>query len=95
MISYPRYAIIRLIKNIYEKGSYQYAVRDCTLDQDGNGDSDKNPYISVDFENNLESCLEAANMMEDEGYKEITPFILEDEGKSGTYTWEYVRQHSI
>ena len=63
--------------------------------QDGNGDSDKNPYISVDFENNLESCLEAANMMEDEGYKEITPFILEDEGKSGTYTWEYVRQHSI
>ncbi|MBS5642248.1 hypothetical protein KHX12_12500, partial [butyrate-producing bacterium] len=39
--------------------------------------------------------IEAANMMEDEGYKEITPFILEDEGKSGTYTWEYVRQHSI
>ena len=69
----------------------QYAI--AHLDQDGNGDSDKNPYISVDFENNLESCLEAANMMEDEGYKEITPFILEDEGKSGTYTWEYVRQH--
>ena len=58
----------------------QYAI--AHLDQDGNGDSDKNPYISVDFENNLESCLEAANMME-------------DEGKSGTYTWEYVRQHSI
>lgn len=57
----------------------QYAI--AHLDQDGNGDSDKNPYISVDFENNLESCLEAANMMEDEGYKEITPFILEDEGK--------------
>ena len=71
----------------------QYAI--AHLDQDGNGDSDKNPYISVDFENNLESCLEAANMMEDEGYKETTPFILEDEGKSGTYTWEYVRQHSI
>ena len=71
----------------------QYAI--AHLDQDGNGDSDKNPYISVDFENNLESCLEAANMMEDEGYKEITPFILEDEGKSGTYTWEYVRQHSM
>ena len=34
-------------------------------------------------------------MMEDEGYKEITPLILEDEGKSGTYTWENVRQHSI
>ena len=45
----------------------QYAI--AHLDQDGNGDSDKNPYISVDFENNLESCLEAANMMEDEGYK--------------------------
>ena len=58
----------------------QYAI--AHLDQDGNGDSDKNPYISVDFENNLESGLEAANMMEDEGYK-------------GTYTWEYVRQHSI
>ena len=40
----------------------QYAI--AHLDQDGNGDSDKNPYISVDFENNLESCLEAANMME-------------------------------
>ena len=52
----------------------QYAI--AHLDQDGNGDSDKNPYISVDFENNLESCLEAANMMEDEGYKEITPFHL-------------------
>ena len=71
----------------------QYAI--AHLDQDGNGDSDKNPYITVDFENNLESCLEAANMMEDEGYKEITPFILEDEGKSGTYTWEYVRLHAI
>lgn len=76
-----------------EVTNMQYAI--AHLDQDGNGDSDKNPYISVDFENNLESCLEAANMMEDEGYKEITPFILEDEGKSGTYTWEYVRQHSI
>ena len=41
----------------------QYAI--AHLDQDGNGDSDKNPYISVDFENNLESCLEAANMMRD------------------------------
>lgn len=56
------------------------------LDQDGKADCDQNPYISVDFENNLESCLEAANMMEDEGYQEVTPFILEDEGKSGTYT---------
>ena len=63
-----------------EVTNMQYAI--AHLDQDGNGDSDKNPYISVDFENNLESCLEAANMME-------------DEGKSGTYTWEYVRQHSI
>ena len=71
----------------------QYAI--AHLDQDGNADCDKNPYISVDFENNLESCLEAANMMEDEGYQEVTPFILEDEGKSGTYTWEYVRNHSI
>ena len=43
----------------------QYAI--AHLDQDGNGDSDKNPYISVDFENNLESCLEAANMMERPG----------------------------
>lgn len=34
-------------------------------------------------------------MMEDEGYQEVTPFILEDEGKSGTYTWEYVRIHTI
>ena len=71
----------------------QYAI--AHLDQDGTADCDQNPYISVDFENNLESCLEAANMMEDEGYQEVTPFILEDEGKSGTYTWEYVRQHSI
>ena len=62
----------------------QYAI--AHLDQDGKADCDQNPYISVDFENNLESCLEAANMMEDEGY---------DEGKSGTYTWEYVRIHTI
>ena len=47
-----------------EVTNMQYAI--AHLDQDGNGDSDKNPYISVDFENNLESCLEAANMMEDE-----------------------------
>ena len=65
----------------------QYAI--AHLDQDGKADCDQNPYISVDFENNLESCLEAANMME------VTPFILEDEGKSGTYTWEYVRIHTI
>ena len=71
----------------------QYAIEH--LDQDGKADCDQNPYISVDFENNLESCLEAANMMEDEGYQEVTPFILEDEGKSGTYTWEYVRIHTI
>ena len=58
----------------------QYAI--AHLDQDGKADCDQNPYISVDFENNLESCLEAANMME-------------DEGKSGTYTWEYVRIHTI
>lgn len=57
----------------------QYAI--AHLDQDGKADCDQNPYISVDFENNLESCLEAANMMEDEGYQEVTPFILEDEGK--------------
>ena len=41
----------------------QYAI--AHLDQDGKADCDQNPYISVDFENNLESCLEAANMMED------------------------------
>lgn len=58
----------------------QYAI--AHLDQDGKADCDQNPYISVDFENNLESCLEAANMMEDEGYQEVTPFILEDEGKT-------------
>ena len=52
-----------------EVTNMQYAI--AHLDQDGNGDSDKNPYISVDFENNLESCLEAANMMEDEGYNMI------------------------
>ena len=45
----------------------QYAI--AHLDQDGKADCDQNPYISVDFENNLESCLEAANMMEDEGYQ--------------------------
>ena len=38
----------------------QYAI--AHLDQDGKADCDQNPYISVDFENNLESCLEAANM---------------------------------
>ena len=38
-----------------EVTNMQYAI--AHLDQDGNGDSDKNPYISVDFENNLESCL--------------------------------------
>ena len=47
----------------------QYAI--AHLDQDGNGDSDKNPYISVDFENNLESCLEAANMMEAVSYTHL------------------------
>ena len=36
-----------------EVTNMQYAI--AHLDQDGNGDSDKNPYISVDFENNLES----------------------------------------
>lgn len=45
----------------------QYAI--AHLDQDGKADCDQNPYISVDFENNLESCLEAANMMEDEGIR--------------------------
>ena len=40
----------------------QYAI--AHLDQDGNGDSDKNPYISVDFENNTcAPLLECTNML--------------------------------
>ena len=29
-------------------------------------------------------------MMMDEGYKMVTPFFIEDGGKAGTYSWEYV-----
>ena len=36
---------------------------------------------------------EAATMMMDEGYKMVTPFFIEDGGKAGTYSWEYVNAH--
>ena len=42
-----------------------------------------------------ESCLEAATMMMDEGYKMVTPFFIEDGGKAGTYSWEYVNAHLV
>ncbi len=47
---------------------------------------EENPCINVDFENEEESCLEAATMMMDEGYKMVTPFFIEDGGKAGTYS---------
>lgn len=71
----------------------QYAI--AHLDSEGKADDKGNPYISIDFENNLESCLETVNMMTDEGYKNVTPFVLEDGGKSGTYSWEYVNAHPV
>ena len=39
--------------------------------------------------------LEAATMMMDEGYKMVTPFFIEDGGKAGTYSWEYVNAHLV
>ena len=31
----------------------------------------------------------------DEGYKMVTPFFIEDGGKAGTYSWEYVNAHLV
>ena len=64
-----------------------YAVRNPSMEE--------NPCINVDFENEEESCLEAATMMMDEGYKMVTPFFIEDGGKAGTYSWEYVNAHLV
>ena len=30
-----------------------------------------------------------------EGYKMVTPFFIEDGGKAGTYSWEYVNAHLV
>ena len=64
----------------------QYAIAHLDPNED-NPSMEENPCINVDFENEEESCLEAATMMMDEGYKMVTPFFIEDGGKAGTYSW--------
>ena len=71
----------------------QYAIAHLDPNED-NPSMEENPCINVDFENEEESCLEAAMMM-DEGYKMVTPFFIEDGGKAGTYSWEYVNAHLV
>ena len=76
-----------------EKRSCTYSAH---LDpNEDNPSMEENPCINVDFENEEESCLEAATMMMDEGYKMVTPFFIEDGGKAGTYSWEYVNAHLV
>ena len=60
----------------------QYAIAHLDPNED-NPSMEENPCINVDFENEEESCLEAATMMMDEGYKMVTPFFIEDGGKAG------------
>ena len=72
----------------------QYAIAHLDPNED-NPSMEENPCINVDFENEEESCLEAATMMMDEGYKMVTPFFIEDGGKAGTYSWEYVNAHLV
>ena len=72
----------------------QYANAHLDPNED-NPSMEENPCINVDFENEEESCLEAATMMMDEGYKMVTPFFIEDGGKAGTYSWEYVNAHLV
>ena len=72
----------------------QYAIAHLDPNED-NPSMEENPCINVDFENEEESCLEAATMMMDEGYKVVTPFFIEDGGKAGTYSWEYVNAHLV
>ena len=62
----------------------QYAIAHLDPNED-NPSMEENPCINVDFENEEESCLEAATMMMDEGYKMVTPFFIEDGGKAGTF----------
>ena len=69
----------------------QYAIAHLDPNED-NPSMEENPCINVDFENEEESCLEAATMMMDEGYKMVTPFFIEDGGK---YSWEYVNAHLV
>ena len=71
-----------------------YAIAHLDPNED-NPSMEENPCINVDFENEEESCLEAATMMMDEGYKMVTPFFIEDGGKAGTYSWEYVNAHLV
>ena len=61
----------------------QYAIAHLDPNED-NPSMEENPCINVDFENEEESCLEAA-----------TPFFIEDGGKAGTYSWEYVNAHLV
>lgn len=72
----------------------QYAIAHLDPNED-NPSMEENPCINVDFENEEESCLEAATMMMDEGYKMVTPFFIEDGGKAGTYSWEYVNANLV
>ena len=72
----------------------QYAIAHLDPNED-NPSMEENPCINVDFENEEESCLEAATMMMDEGYKMVTPFFIEDGGKAGTYSWEYVVPNNV
>ena len=78
----------------YHKENMQYAIAHLDPNED-NPSMEENPCINVDFENEEESCLEAATMMMDEGYKMVTPFFIEDGGKAGTYSWEYVNAHLV
>ncbi|MFR4579047.1 MAG: hypothetical protein ACLT76_04915 [Clostridium fessum] len=58
----------------------QYAIAHLDPNED-NPSMEENPCINVDFENEEESCLEAATMMMDEGYKMVTPFSLRTAAK--------------
>ena len=53
----------------------QYAIAHLDPNED-NPSMEENPCINVDFENEEESCLEAATMMMDEGYKMELHFSL-------------------
>lgn len=59
------------------------------VDQNGNGFTDKEPWVDEGNGSYQERVLELISM----GYKNVIPFSVEDNLES--YTWEYINKHKI
>ena len=72
------------------QGTYAIAY----ADKDGTNFSSSEPWIMVEFGDNIEECKTKATELIKEGYKKVIPFQF---GKRllESYSWDYVKKHKL